>query len=737
MSALFDAGDIKQENLRHLLGEKYLSYALSTIMNRALPDVRDGLKPVHRRLLYAMRVLKLNPNSAFKKSARVVGDVIGKYHPHGDQSVYDALVRLAQEFSVRYPLIDGQGNFGNIDGDNAAAMRYTEARLTAIADMLMDGLDEGTVDFQPNYDGSEEEPIVLPAAFPNLLANGSSGIAVGMATNIPPHNVGELCEGILALLENPEIDHKAMMKLVKGPDFPTGGIIVETAESLYQTYLTGKGSIRVRSRYRKEDIGRGQYQIIVTEIPYLVQKSKLIEKIASLLDLKKLPLLGDIRDESDEQVRIVIEPKSKNVDADILMETLFKQTDLETRFSLNMNVLNKHHVPSVMTLIDVLKAFIEHRIEVLQKRSKYRLEKIAHRLEVLDGLLIAFLNLDEVIRIIRQEDNPKQELISKFKLTEIQAEAILNLKLRSLAKIEEFEIRNEHQQLSSEQQELMDLLASSDKQNKKIAQEVKQIKNRFGAPIPLGKRRTTFENAPMIDLEAVTEATVEKEPITIICSQNGWIRTIKGHIANDAEVKYREGDEERFRFQAWSTDKLILTTCGGKAFTLSADKLPGGRSTGEAVRLMADIPSDQEIVSLFVYDANAKIFIASKQGYGFIVPCSEMLASTKSGKQIMTSGDVIVCTEVNGDKVACMGDNRKLLIFAVSEIPEISKGKGVILQKHKDSFMSDCVIFSSEAGLGWSGRLTAMKDYSKFEGKRAGQGTIVPVTFPKNSKFKG
>lgn len=727
--------DIRDENLASLLGEKYLSYALSTIMHRALPDVRDGLKPVHRRLLFAMRVLKLNPNSAFKKSARVVGDVIGKYHPHGDQSVYDALVRLAQEFSVRYPLIDGQGNFGNIDGDNAAAMRYTETRLTAVAESLMDGLDEGTVDFRDNYDGSEAEPEVLPAAFPNLLANGSSGIAVGMATNIPPHNVGELCDGLLLLLKNPNATTEDLMEFILGPDFPTGGIITDSKDSLIQTYKTGRGGFKLRARYIREDLGRGMYVLIITEIPYQVQKSKLIEKIATLLEEKKLPLLGDIRDESADDIRIVIEPKSKNVDADILMETLFKQTDLEIRFSLNMNVLNKMRVPVVMPLKDVLLAFIEHRIEVLQRRNHYRLEKINQRLEILEGFLIAYVNLDEVIRIIRHEDNPKQMLMEKFALTDIQAEAILNLKLRSLAKMEEISIQKEHAELSAEKAGILELLASPEKQSKRIALEIKQIKNRFGSPMPDGVRRTTFEDAPIVDMESLNVPT-EKDPMTIICSENGWIRAIKGHISGDTEVKYREGDKERFRFPAYSTDKLVVFTDGGKAYTLSVDKLPSGRSTGEPIRLLADLPVEHNIISLFVHQPKSKILVASCDGRGFIVPSDDMLASTKTGKQILTSDSAtLLCRTVTGDYIACVGENRKMVIFPVTEIPEMSKGKGVILQKYKDGGLSDAVTFSSLEGLVYQGRLNSLRDYSEYLVARGSQGRIVPRGFPKNGKF--
>ncbi len=735
--SLLEQTDIRDTNLRTLLGEKYLSYALSTIMHRALPDVRDGLKPVHRRLLYAMRLLKLNPNSPFKKSARVVGDVIGKYHPHGDQSVYDALVRLAQEFSVRYPLIDGQGNFGNIDGDNAAAMRYTEARLTAISDLLLDGLDEDTVDFRPNYDGSEEEPVVLPSAFPNLLANGSSGIAVGMATNIPPHNAGELCDGLILLLNNPETEHSELMQKIQGPDFPTGGIIVEERESIARTYETGKGSIRLRARYELEDLGRGQYQIIVTEIPYQVQKSKLIEKIASLIDEKKLPLLGDVRDESSDDLRIVLEPKTKNVDPQLLMETLFKTTDLENRFALNMNVLSSNQVPMVMTLKQVLTAFLDHRIIVLQRRNQYRLNKINTRLHLLDGFLIAYLSIDDIIRIIRQEDEPKAELIAKFGLSEEQAEAILNLKLRSLAKIEEYQLKTEHQSLSAEKQEILALLASPEQQKAKIALEIKQVKNRFGNPMPNGKRRSDFAAAPVIDLEATETAFITKEPITILCSQSYWIRSAKGHIDSNADVKYREGDGELFRFYAQTTDKIIIFASNGRSYTVNADKLPSVRSMGDSIRMMIDLPADSHIVTMFIFTAQQKILLASKDGKGFVVNSDELVAQTKTGKQILTGETAVICKIVTGDMIACIGDNRKMIIFAISEVPELAKGKGVILQKYKEKNcgLSDICIFNSSDGFSWAGRMNVFKDYADYQSGRATQGKLVPRSFPNNQKF--
>ena len=735
MSVIENSG-IKDANLRNFLSEKYLSYALSTIMHRALPDVRDGLKPVHRRLLYAMRILKLNPNSPFKKSARVVGDVIGKYHPHGDKSVYDALVRLTQEFSVRYPLIDGQGNFGNIDGDNAAAMRYTEARLTAIAELLLDGLDEDTVDFRPNYDGSEDEPVILPSAFPNLLANGSSGIAVGMATNIPPHNVGELCEGLIALLDNPDITHDALMQIIPGPDFPTGGTIIEPHDSIAKTYEAGRGSIRLRAKYILEDLGRGQYQIIVIEIPYMVQKSRLIEKIASLIDDKKIPLLGDIRDESSDDLRIVFEPKSKNVDPELLMETLFKITDLENRFALNMNVLSSNQVPMVMPLKQVLNAFLEHRIIVLKRRNQYRLDKIDRRLHLLDGFLIAYLNIDEVIRIIRQEDHPKQVLIKQFGLSDEQAEAILNLKLRSLAKIEEYQLKTEHQSLCDEKQKILDLLASPQKQKAKIVLEIKQVKNRFGAPMPNGNRRTNFAQAPIVDLEAAETALISKEPITIICSQNYWIRAAKGHLDPEAEIKYREGDDALFRFHALTTDKVILFASNGRSYTLNVDKLPSIRSMGDSIRMIIDLPSDASIINMIIHSPQQKILVASIDGKGYVTTSDDMLAQTKTGKQILTGETALICKRVNGDTIACVGDNRKMIIFPISQIAELSKGKGVILQKYKQGGLSDVCIFEHNQGLTWSGRINIFKDYTDYETDRAAQGKLVPRSFPNSQKFK-
>ena len=586
--------------LSKTLGDRYLSYALSTIMSRSLPDVRDGLKPVHRRLLFAMRHLKLNPETGFKKCARVVGDVIGKYHPHGDQSVYDAMVRLAQEFAVRYPLVDGQGNFGNIDGDNAAAMRYTEARMTAVATALMEGLDEDAVDFRETYDGEEEEPVVMPANFPNLLANGSSGIAVGMATSIPPHNLGELCNALLHLIKFPNVSMQKLVTFVNGPDFPTGGTIVESRESIIKSYETGRGSFRLRAKWEVEETGRGMYQIIVTEIPYQVQKSKLIERIADLMYLKRLPILADILDESSEDIRIVLEPRSRTVEPEVLMESLFRITDLETRFSLNMNVLEGGKLPRVMSLREVLQAFLDHRQVVLVRRAKFRLRKIEHRLEVLGGYLIAYLNLDEVIRIIREEDQVKPFLMNAFSLSDVQAEAILNMRLRSLRKLEEMEIRTEFSALEAEKVGLLELLASEDMRWDKIAGEIREIRKKFGQKTELGARRSTFADAPVIDIIPV-EAMIEKEPITVICSEKGWLRAMKGHVAIDDKIKYKDGDEEKFGFTAYTTDKVVLVASNGRFYTLGCDKLPGGRGQGEPVRLMIDLPNEEEIVALFVH----------------------------------------------------------------------------------------------------------------------------------------
>ncbi len=659
--------DIRPEPLGKALAERYLAYALSTITQRALPDARDGLKPVHRRVLWAMRALGLNPTSSFKKSARVVGDVIGKYHPHGDQSVYDALVRLAQDFAVRYPLVDGQGNFGNVDGDNPAAMRYTESRLTEVAAALLEGLDEDAIDFRATYDGEEEEPVVMPAAFPNLLANGSSGIAVGMATSIPPHNLGELCEALRKLIENPNTREKTLSDIVRGPDFPTGGILIDSADSIAEAYKTGRGGFRVRARWEKEEGARGVYQIVITEIPYQVQKAKLIERIAELLELKKLPLLDDVHDESAEDVRIVLSPKSRTVDADILMEQLFRQTDLESRFPLNMNVLDKGTVPRVMSLKEALLAFVDHRREVLERRSTHRLEKIAARLEVLDGYLIVYLDLDKVIKIIRTEDEPKPALIKAFKLTDNQAEAILNMRLRSLRKLEEMEIRAEHGALTKEQKELKKLLGSDDLKSQRLIDEVKAIDAKFGGKTALGRRRTQIVEAKHIDkIEALAEeavaleTAVEKEPVTIVFSDKGWLRSFKGHIEENDSIKYREGDKRRFWLHAQTTDKLMLFSTDGRFFTLDCAKLPGGRGNGEAIRVFIDLPPDADIVTMFAHVPGRRLLLAAHSGHGFVTNEDEAVAMTKAGKRVMNVKpgiEAAACAFVHGDTVAVIGEN--------------------------------------------------------------------------------
>jgi topoisomerase IV subunit A len=720
------------------LEEKYLAYALSTITSRSLPDVRDGLKPVHRRLLYAMLQLRLDPKSGFKKCARVVGDVIGKYHPHGDVAVYEAMVRLAQNFAVRYMLVEGQGNFGSIDGDNAAAMRYTEARLTDVAMALLEGIDEDTVGFRPTYDGSEEEPIVMPAAFPNLLANGSEGIAVGMATSIPPHNVGELCDALIYLIENPDCAVKRLVTRVPGPDFPTGGIIIETAENILSAYETGRGSIRVRARWEREELSHGLYQLIITEIPYQVQKSKLIEDIAEKFKNKKLPLLGNIRDESAEEMRVVLEPKSRMVDPEMLMESLYKSTDLESRFNMNLNVLNAQGTPQVMNLKEILAAFLDHRMDVLIRRSKFRLGKIAHRLEILDGLLIAYLNLDELIRIIRREDEPKPVIMKKWKLSDIQAEAILNTRLRSLRKLEEFEIKAEHGRLSKEQKELNSLLKSDEKRWIRIGDEIKDIKLRFGGKNPLGRRRTDFADAPIgkvIDIEAF----VEKEPITILYSKMGWLRALKGHEV-DTDIKYKEGDEELFMVKGQTTDKLLLFASNGRFYTLPCDKIPRGKGFGEPVRLMIDMENDVDIVAMYIYEEDARLLLASSNGKGFVVDAKDVEAQTKNGKQILNTipgHRAIACVPAVGDHVAVIGENRKLLIFPISQIPPMKKGQGVALQKYKDGKLSDVKVFKLKEGLSWvlGGKIRVETDLKSWLGNRADAGRLPPTGFPRTNKF--
>ncbi len=735
-------GPIEPVDLKTALEERYLAYALSTIMHRALPDVRDGLKPVHRRILYAMRELRLDPQGGFLKCAKIVGEVMGDYHPHGNQAIYDALARLAQDFAVRYPLVDGQGNFGNIDGDNPAAERYTEARMTDVAADILAGIDEDTVDFRPNYDGRVQEPVVLPAAFPNLLANGSAGIAVGMATNIPPHNVDELCAALLHLIKHPNATVEKIVEMVPGPDFPTGGVIVEPKEQILEAYKTGRGGFRVRARWAKEETGRGGYQIVVTEIPYQVQKAKLVEKIAELMAEKKLPLLGDVRDESAEEIRLVLEPKSRAVEPALLMESLFRLTELEDRFGLNMNVLSAGQVPNVLSIREVLSQWLEHRLDVLVRRSQHRLKKIEHRLEVLDGYLIAYLNIDEVIRIVRREDDPKAKLISKFQLSEVQADAILNLRLRSLSRLEEIEIKAEHDKLSKERRELKQLLKSEDLQWERINEEVRSTRERYSKKTEIGRRRSTFAEAPEIDAD-LDAVLVEKEPITIILSEKGWVRALKGHQEDLSKLDFKQGDDLKRSVRAFTTDKLVVFATNGKFFTLEASALPGGRGHGEPVRLMIDLEENHDIADVFVYEAGRKLLVASTAGYGFIVPEDEVIASTRKGKQVLNVSEpdeARLCVPVDGDHVATIGENRKMLVFTLDEVNEMTRGKGVILQRFKDGGLSDARVFKKSDGLTWldsAGREfnLAWGDLREWVGERSQAGRMAPKGFPRSNQF--
>ena len=754
---------ISAEPLRRAIGERYLTYALSTIMHRALPDARDGLKPVHRRILYAMRELKLNASGGFRKSAKISGDVMGNYHPHGDAAIYDAMARLAQDFNVRYPLVDGQGNFGNIDGDNPAASRYTEARMTAVAEALLEGLNENAVDFRDNYDGTLTEPVVLPASFPNLLANGSSGIAVGMATNIPPHNIAELCDACLHLIKTPEARDDTLLNFIPGPDFPTGGVIVESPEAIASAYRTGRGSFRLRCQWSVEDLGRGQWQIVVTEIPYQVQKSKLIEKIAEVIQLKKIPILGDVRDESADDIRLILEPRSKNVDPEVLMGMLFRNSDLEVRFSLNMNVLIDGLTPKVCSLKEVLKAFLDHRREVLLRRSQHRIDKIDHRLEVLEGFLVAFLNLDRVIDIIRYDDDPKAALIAEDwslshpramnegdyvgpditqegELSELQAEAILNMRLRSLRRLEELELIRERDALMLERADLQDLLDHTDLQWDKISEQLRATKKTFGKDYEGGARRTIFTEAGEIE-EVPLEAMIDREPITVVCSQMGWIRAMTGHIDLTRELKFKDGDGPRFIFHAETTDRLLVFASNGRFYTLSAANLPGGRGMGEPLRLMVDLPNEADIIDILIHKPGRKLLVASSAGDGFIVPEDDVLAQTRSGKQVLNvRADVRAktCSPIQGDHVAVVGENRKMLVFALSELPEMGRGKGVRLQKYKDGGMSDVATFAMAAGLSWldpAGRTRTETELAEWTSKRASAGKMAPRGFPRDNKF--
>jgi topoisomerase-4 subunit A len=736
-------GDVEEIALREALEERYLQYALSTITGRALPDARDGLKPVHRRLLYAMQLLRLDPGAAFKKCARVVGDVIGKFHPHGDQAVYDALVRLAQDFAQRYPLVDGQGNFGNVDGDNPAAMRYTEARLTEVAHLLIDGIDEDAIDFRPTYDGSENEPVVLPGAFPNLLANGSQGIAVGMATAIPPHNVAELCDAALHLIATPNARSRTLLKYVSGPDFPTGGVIVDPPEAVAEAYTTGRGSFRVRARWHKEETGRGTYLIVITEIPWLVQKGRLVERLAELINDKKLPLVADARDESAEDIRLVIEPRSRTVDAELLMESLFKLTELESRIPLNMNVLLKGRIPRVVGLAEALTEWLTHRREVLLRRSNFRLNRIEHRLEVLGGYLVAYLNLDKVIKIIRSEDEPKPVLMKTFKLSDVQADAILNMRLRNLRKLEEMEIRQEDKALRAERKKLKDLIGSETEQWKRIADEVKEVRAKFGPKTPLGKRRTAFAQAPVHDEAAIEEALVEREPITVVVSEKGWIRTLRGTVSDLSGVAFKTDDGPKFAFPAETTSKCLVFATNGRFYTLDAAKLPGGRGHGEPIRLFVDLEQEADVVAVFRHQGGRKFLVASTEGRGFVVPEDECLANTRKGKQVLNVAmpdEARAIAVAEGELVAAIGDNRKMLVCPLEQVPEMTRGRGVRLQRYKDGGLSDVKAFKAEEGLSWTdtaGRAFSLtlKELADWRGNRADAGRLAPKGFPRSNTF--
>ncbi|NTF86715.1 DNA topoisomerase IV subunit A [Agrobacterium rhizogenes] len=741
-----DDDSIVPVDLKAALEERYLAYALSTIMHRALPDVRDGLKPVHRRIVYAMSEMGLRPNAAFRKCAKIVGEVMGNYHPHGDQSIYDALARLAQDFSQRYTLVNGQGNFGNIDGDSPAAMRYTESKMTAVSELLLEGIDQDAVDFRDTYDESNSEPIVLPGAFPNLLANGSSGIAVGMATSIPSHNAHELCDAALHLIKDRDATVETLVELyIPGPDFPTGGIIIDDRRSIIESYKTGRGGFRVRAKWEIEDLGRGGYQIVITEIPFQVQKSRLIEKIAELLLARKLPLLEDIRDESAEDIRVVLIPKSRTVDATILMESMFKLSELESRFPLNMNVLSMGRIPKVMALNEVLKEWLDHRREVLQRRSRFRLAAIEKRLEILGGFLIAYLNIDEVIAIIREEDEPKPVMMERFGLTDNQVEAILNMRLRSLRKLEEFEIRKEFDGLSKEKSEIEVLLASDEKQWQTVAWEIGEVKKKFAKATEVGRRRTQFAEAPEADDAALQQAMIEKEPITVVVSEKGWIRALKGHISETSTLTFKEGDALKVAFPAQTTDKILIITTGGKAYTLGGDKLPGGRGHGEPLRIMVDMENDQDVLTAFVHDPQRKQLVASTAGNGFVVAETELVANTRKGKQIMnltTPDETKLLVPVSGDHVAVVGENRKLVVFPLSQVPEMSRGKGVRLQRYKDGGVSDIKCFAIADGLTWedsAGRtFTKTKDeLAEWLGDRSAAGRAVPKGFPRTGRFSG
>ena len=738
-----EPAEIHEVMLRDALEERYLQYALSTIMHRALPDARDGLKPVHRRILYGMRLLRLDPGTPFKKSAKIVGDVMGSFHPHGDQSIYDALVRLAQDFSSRYPLVDGQGNFGNVDGDNPAAYRYTEARMTEVARLLLDGIDEDGVEFRANYDGQSKEPVVLPGGFPNLLANGAQGIAVGMATSIPPHNAAELCDAALHLIDKPTAKSRALLKWVKGPDFPTGGIVVDSKESIAEAYATGRGSFRTRAKWHQEEGARGTWIVVITEIPWLVQKSRLVEKIAELLIEKKLPLADDVRDESAEDIRLVIEPKSRTVDPELLMESLFRLTELESRISLNLNVLVKGRIPRVIGLAECLRDWLDHLRDVLVRRTNYRKQQIEHRLEVLGGYLIAYLNIDRVIKIIRSEDEPKPALIKAFKLTEVQVDAILNMRLRNLRRLEEMEIRTEEKNLRSELKDIKTLLGSEEQQWSKVGEQVRKVRDMFGPKTLLGKRRTHFADAPEHDLAAIEEAFVEREPVTVVVSDKGWVRTLKGQVSDLSGLTFKTDDQLGFAFFAETTSKLLLFATNGKFYSLDVAKLPGGRGHGEPIRMFIDMEQDAAIVSLFVNSGGRKFLIASHEGQGFVVNEDDCVGNTRKGKQVLNvemPNEARAIATVAGDTVAVIGENRKMLLFPIDQVPEMARGRGVRLQKYRDGGLSDVATFDSREGFTWkdsAGREFAatMKELAEWRGTRADAGRLPPKGFPKSNKF--
>ena len=733
--------DLLEENINSTtfskaISERYLSYALSTITSRSLPDVRDGLKPVHRRVLYAMLQLKLNHNLSFKKSARVVGDVMGKFHPHGDAAIYESMVRMAQDFALRYPLVDGQGNFGNIDGDNAAAMRYTEARMTKAAELLLLDIDKDTVDFRVTYDDEGKEPVVLPSAFPNLLANGSQGIAVGMATSIPPHNISELVDALLHLIKAPNASDTTISNYIKGPDFPTGGILVEPKLSIEEAYRTGKGGFKLRARWVVEKLKGGQWQIIVTEIPYQVQKSRLLEKIAELMENKTLPMLSDIRDESTENIRLVVEPKSRNLLPEMIMETLFKKTDLETRVSLNLNVIDDKNIPGVKSLKETLKCWLDHRQIILQRKSQHRLSQIENRINILNGYITVYLNLDKVIEIIREEDKPKEVLISFFKINEIQANAILDMRLRSLRKLEEIELKKELGNLQNELEMLKGILNNADEQWKVIYSDIKDLKKEFK---DISNRKTDIEELP--DVEDFNEDQfVVREPITVILSEQGWVRTQKNHLDGDVELKYREGDKEKFRIHALTTDKIIFFADNGRFFSVPANKLPSGRGFGEPISLTIDVKGDNKIVSCFPF-FEGSVILASESGHGFKIKTTNLVAQTKSGKQIINvknNNKAKICKKITGDTIAVVGNNRKLITYSIEEVPELNKGKGVILQRYKDGTLSDIITFKKEEGISWKmngGRQRTEKELLTWEGKRGGAGRMVPNGFPRPPIF--